>query len=111
MQWLPVGAFVLLGVVFCDKALRRGARRTWAWGRTGGGVQLSRKSYAVWALTFFAIAFAIARAPKPGVAAAVTLALCFVSVIVAGFADTRAGRKKDTESGQGPTDGDSKGRR
>jgi uncharacterized membrane protein YbaN (DUF454 family) len=111
MQWLPVGAFVLLGVIFCDKALRRGARRTWAWGRAGGGAPLSRKSYAVWALTFFAIAFAIARAPEPGVAAAVVLALCLVSIIVAGFADTRALRRQETESQQGSTDGDSKGRR
>jgi hypothetical protein len=92
MHWLPVVAFVLLGAVFLDKALRRRARRTWAWGRTGGGAPLSRKSYAVWAMSFFAIACAVARAPKPGIAAATAVGLGFVSIIVVGCADTKAAR-------------------
>ena len=107
MHWLPVVAFVLLGVVFLDKALRRGARRTWAWGRTGGGAPLSRISYAVWALTFIAIAFAVARAPKPGLVAAIAIGLCFVSIIVMGIADTRVDRDKRARSERGRTEQDS----
>ena len=92
MHFVPIVAFVLIGLFFLDKSLRRGARRTWAWGRTGGRVPLSRTSYAVWAVTFFSIAFTLARAPKPGLGAAVAIAACCVAVIVMGFVDTRADR-------------------
>jgi hypothetical protein len=88
VQWLPVAAFVLLGVVFFDKALRRGARRTWTWGRVRGGASLSRKSYAIWGTTFFAITFAVARVSKPGIIAGIAIGLCLISIIVSGFADT-----------------------
>ena len=44
VRFLPIVAFGLIGVVFLDKSLRRGARRTWAWGRMGEGAPLSRIS-------------------------------------------------------------------
>jgi len=86
---LPIVAFVLIGLIFLDKSLRRGARRTWAWGRTGERVSLSRSSYAVWAVTFFTIAFTLSRVTKPGLGTAAAIAACFVAVIVMGFVDTR----------------------
>lgn len=92
MSWLPIAAFVVLGLVFLDKALRRGAKRTWAWGRTGGGPKLSRRSYAVWALTFFTIAAILSRAHEPGGLAVLVIGVCLVAVIVAGFADAREQR-------------------
>jgi len=100
VQWIPILAFILLGLIFCDKALRPGARRTWAWGRTGDGAQLSRLSYAMWGLTFFAIAFAAVGAPKPGLAAVAVIAFLFVSVIACGFADTRAARRSRASQGR-----------
>ena len=88
MQWIPIAAFVVLGAMFFDKALRRRARRTWAWGRSGGKVALSRRSYAVLGLMFFTIAWVVARAPEPGWIAAAAIGLCFLLAIVSGFADT-----------------------
>jgi preprotein translocase subunit SecG len=93
VRLLPVVAFGLIGLVFLDKSLRSGARRTWAWGRTGEGAPLSRVSYAVWAITFFSIAFTLSRAPQPGLGAVFAIALCFGAVVVMGFLDTRADRK------------------
>ena len=91
--WIPIFVFVFLGVIFLDMALRRGARRTWAWGRTGGGAPLSRRSYGIVGLTFFAVAFTVARAPDPGWAAAAAIGVCFVGIIASGFADTRAAER------------------
>ena len=95
MHLLSVVAFWFIGVIFLDKSLRRGARRTWAWGRVGEGAPLSRVSYAVWALTFFSIAFTLSRAPEPGLGAALAIALCFGAVIVMGILDTRADRRSN----------------
>ena len=101
MTWLPIVAFILLGAVFLDKSLRRSARRTWAWGRMGEGAPLSRTSYAILALMFFAIAFTLSRAPEPGLVAAIAVGVCFVSMIVAGFADTKADRDNRAGSQHG----------
>lgn len=98
MHVLPIVAFVLIGLVFLDKSLRRRAKRTWAWGRMGEGPPLSRTSYAVWAVTFFSIAFTLSRAPEPGIVAAAAIATCCVAVIVMGFLDTRADREKGAAS-------------
>ena len=98
MNGFPIVAFGILAVVFLDKAMRRGATRTWAWGRMGEAAPLSRISYAVWAMTFIAIAFTLARAPKPGLGAAIAIGVSFVAVIVMGFADTRTYRKSNREN-------------
>ena len=87
---LPVRLFAALAVFSLQKAIRPGARRTWAWGRVGGGPPLSRGSYAVWGVTFSCIAFTIARAPRPPAWAALGLGLCLLAIVVAGIADTRA---------------------
>ena len=98
MHVLPIVAFVILAVVFLDKALRRKARRNWAWGRMGEAAPLSRISYAVWAMTFFAIAFTLARAPRPGLGAAIVIGVSCVAVIVSGFADSRTYRRSKREN-------------
>ena len=98
MHWFPIVGFILLGLIFLDKGLRRRARRNWAWGRMGEGPPLSRISYVVLATMFFAIAFTLSRAPDPGVVAAVAIGLCFIVVVVAGIVDTALNRKKRTGS-------------
>ena len=100
MHLVPIALFVVLGVLFLDKAMRSRAKRTWAWGRMGEGAPLSRLSYAILAITFFVVAFIVARAPEPGVGAAIAIGVCFVSVIVMGCFDTRSQSKKDAASGK-----------
>ena len=109
VRWIPIAFFVFLGLIFVDKALRRGAWRTLAWGRTGGGAPLSRRSHAIWGFAFFAIALVLASAPKPGCIAVAAIAISCVAVIVAGFTDTRAGGRNqaaeegdDREADSGP---------
>lgn len=63
----------------------------------GEGAPLSRISYAVLAVTFFSIAFTLARAPNPGFGAAIAIGLSFVAVVVMGTIDTRADRKSKGE--------------
>lgn len=91
---MPIALFFVLGIVFFDKAFRRTARRSWAWGRSGGEVALSRRSYAIIGLTFFTIAFIIRRVPEPGWIAVAAIGVCFVLVIATGSADTHAYRKR-----------------
>jgi hypothetical protein len=94
---VAAAVFVLLGVVFVDKALRSGATRNWAWGRMGEGPPLSRAAYAAWGFAFFAIAFTIWRAPHPGWRAAAAVGACLVAIIVVGIFDTRADRRRSSE--------------
>jgi hypothetical protein len=86
--WVPVFLFVLLGCFFLQKAIRRGAKHSWSWGRGGGIVPVSRWGYASWAACFFAIAFIVGRAPKPPIASVAVLMLCFLTTLVIGFVDT-----------------------
>jgi preprotein translocase subunit SecG len=95
---VPIAVFVFLGLLFLDKALRSRAKRTWAWGRMGEGAPLSRVSYAILAITFFVVAFIVSRAPDPGAGAAIAIGLCFVSVIVMGYVDTRSQSKMNVSS-------------
>ncbi len=44
-----------LGCFFLQKAVRRGAARSWGWERSGDVAPLSRPSYAVWGITFLVI--------------------------------------------------------
>lgn len=100
MQWLPVVLFVLLGLIFAGKGLRRRARRFWAWGRMGEGAPLSRRSYVIFGTTFFAIASTLARAPEPGWIAVFLVGACFVAIIASGYADTRSARQRRIAKGK-----------
>lgn len=81
--------FAVLGVLSLQKAVRRNARRRWAWGRVGSGPPLTRRSYAIWGAAFLAIAWVLVEAPRPSRWAAAALVLCFLLILAAGFADAR----------------------
>jgi hypothetical protein len=86
--WVPGFLFVVLGCFFLQKATRRGAKRSWAWGRGGGAVPVSRWGYASWAACFFAIAWIVSRAPEPPIAAVAVFLVCFLTTLAIGFVDT-----------------------
>jgi hypothetical protein len=86
--WVPDLLFVYLGCFFLQKAIRRGAKQSWSWGRGGGPVAVSRWGYASWAASFFAIAFIITQAPKPPPASVALLMACFLTTL-GGVALTR----------------------
>jgi len=92
-----VTGFVLLGAFFLQKAVRRSAKRSWAWGRVGGGPPLSRKSYAIWGMTFLSIAWVLGQAPEPSTPAVGALGFCFVAMLVAGFMDSAADRVRSSK--------------
>jgi hypothetical protein len=94
MDWVPIAGFGALGGFFVQKALRRGAKRTWAWGRGGSGPPLSRAAYGIWGITFICIAVVLAFAPRPPLGALLAFGLCFFALAVVGIADTRAYRRR-----------------
>jgi len=93
-HWIPIAAFFAFGVFFLQKAVRPGAKRTWAWGRAGDGPPLSRSGYAVWGATFVYIALVIAYAPHPPIAAVLGFGVCFLALAGVGIMDTLADRRK-----------------
>lgn len=86
--WVPISLFTLLGCFFLQKAIRRGAKQSWSWGRGGGPVAVSRWGYAAWAASFFAIAFIIAHAPRPPLVSVALLMACFLATLGVGCLDT-----------------------
>jgi len=89
MHWLPILGFVLLGGLFLYEALRRGASRTWSWGRGGNAAPLSRAAYSVWGITLLCIAWVLTQAPQPAPLAALALLGCLIAIVVVAIADTR----------------------
>lgn len=86
--WVPVLLFAALGFFFLQTAIRRGSKQSWAWGRGGGLVALSRRSYACVAATFFSISFILAHAPSPPMESVVLFLVCFLAALCTGFIDT-----------------------
>jgi len=87
--WVPGFLFALLGCFFLQKAVRRGAKQSWSWGRGGGPVPVSRWGYACWAASFFTIAYIVSHGPSVHPAAVVTFLVCFFATLGVGFLDTR----------------------
>jgi hypothetical protein len=96
--WVPSLLFVYLGCFFLQKAIRRGAKQSWSWGRGGGPVAVSRWGYASWAASFFAIAFIITQAPKPPPASVALLMACFLTTLGVGCLDTHRHNKAQRTS-------------
>jgi hypothetical protein len=95
VSWVPSGIFSLLGLYFLNKAVRKKAMRSWGWGRTGAGAPISRVSYAVLAVTFLDIAAMLGWSPgSPPNPLIILFLVCFVTLLVAGFLDTRAYRRR-----------------
>jgi Flp pilus assembly protein TadB len=86
---MPALLFAVLGCFFLQKAIRRGAKQSWSWGRGGGAVPVSRWGYASWAITCFAIAVVITHPTAPPAASVLLLLAGFVASLVLGFVDTR----------------------
>jgi hypothetical protein len=78
-----------------QKALRRGASRSWGWGRSGEAAPLSRPSYAVWGATFLVIGAVLSGAPRVEMLWLTLLVACFIALCIAGAIDVRAERKRD----------------
>lgn len=92
-SWVPGFLFALLGCFFLQKAMRRGAKQSWGWGRVGGPVPVSRWGYASWAACFFAVAFIVTHAPEPPMASVAIFLACFLATLVIGFLDAHRYRK------------------
>jgi len=93
-EWVPVFLFFVLGCFFLQKALRPRAKQSWAWGRSGGIVPLSRRSCFFIAATFFSIIFIIGYGPETPLISAALFLVCFLLCLVSGCVDTWRYRKE-----------------
>lgn len=110
MSWTPTVLFTFLGLYFMDKALRKKARRSWGWGRTGEGAPISRTGYFVLAATFLDIGAMLAWSPgSPPITLIVLFGFCFLAILVSGFVDTRTDRRR-TKDGENNVKGNGNGK-
>jgi len=101
--WIPSLLFAALGCFFLQKAVRRGAKQSWTWGRSGGEVPISRWGYAAWAMAFFSIAVIVAHPRQPPIESIVVFLASFVAIMAAGVRDTcRYNRARRGSAERGP---------